>query len=250
MLQFIIAHNHVLVTVCIACILLISFFFTAKQLLMGQGLIITEASRSHSDTSRSVGLLWASDQPNAETSTWKHTTLTRDRHPGPRWDSSPQFQQTRGRRLSLRPRCEWDRLVANDKHVILLSTTDKMQRYTIFFIIVNALHVSGGFSAHHQELKNCIRSIWYVPGLLAATDSLLLSLLYMFRAVSPPIIRNSRTVHAASGMCQACLLLPLTVAANKPGTYQMLRVQFLSCWWWAEKPPETCRALTIIKNIV
>jgi len=24
-----------------------------------------------------------------------------------------------------------------------------MQRYTIFFITVNALHVSGGFSAHH-----------------------------------------------------------------------------------------------------
>jgi hypothetical protein len=37
-----------------------------------------------------------------------------------------------------------------------------MQRYTIFFIIVNALHVSGGFSAHHQELKNCTHSIGYV----------------------------------------------------------------------------------------
>jgi len=45
-----------------------------------------------------------------------------------------------------------------------------MQRYTIFFIAVNALHVSGSFSAHHQELK---------------------------------------TVHTASGICQACLLLPL-----------------------------------------
>jgi hypothetical protein len=41
-----------------------------------------------------------------------------------------------------------------------------MQRYTIFFIIVNALHVSGGFSSHHQDLKNCTHSIWYVPGLL------------------------------------------------------------------------------------
>jgi hypothetical protein len=49
---------------------------------------------------------------------------------------------------------------------ILLSTTNKMQRYTIFFIIVNAPHVSGGFSAHHQKLKNCTHSIWYVPGLL------------------------------------------------------------------------------------
>jgi hypothetical protein len=44
-----------------------------------------------------------------------------------------------------------------------------MQRYTVFFIIVNALHVLGGFSAHHQELKNCTHRIQYMPGLLAAT---------------------------------------------------------------------------------
>jgi len=35
------------------------------------------------------------------------------------------------------------------------------------------------------------------------------SLLYMFRAVSLPVIWNSRTVHTACGMCQACLMLPL-----------------------------------------
>ena len=46
-----------------------------------------------------------------------------------------------------------------------------MQHYTIFFIIVNALHVSGSFSAHHQELKNCTHSIRYMPSLLAATAS-------------------------------------------------------------------------------
>jgi hypothetical protein len=51
-----------------------------------------------------------------------------------------------------------------------------MQRYTIFFITANALRVSGGFYAHHQELK---------------------------------------TVHTASGICQACLLLLLVVAASK-----------------------------------
>jgi len=38
------------------------------------------------------------------------------------------------------------------KKVILLSITNKMQNYAIFFIIVNAVYVSGGFSAHHQEL--------------------------------------------------------------------------------------------------
>jgi len=35
---------------------------------MGQGFRVIEASRSHSDTSQSVGLLWASDEPDAETS--------------------------------------------------------------------------------------------------------------------------------------------------------------------------------------
>ena len=46
-----------------------------------------------------------------------------------------------------------------------------MQRYAIFFIIVNALYVSGGFYAHHQELKNFTRTIGYVPRFLAATAS-------------------------------------------------------------------------------
>jgi hypothetical protein len=45
-----------------------------------------------------------------------------------------------------------------------------MQRFTEFFIIVNALHVLGGFFTHHQELKNCTHSIWYMPGLLASTE--------------------------------------------------------------------------------
>ena len=39
----------------------------------GQGLII-DSSRSHSDILHSVGLVWTSDQPVAETSTWQHTT--------------------------------------------------------------------------------------------------------------------------------------------------------------------------------
>jgi len=44
-----------------------------------------------------------------------------------------------------------------------------MQRYTIFFITVSALHVSGGFSAHHQELKNCTHCIGYISSFLDAT---------------------------------------------------------------------------------
>jgi len=52
----------------------------AQQPLVDQGLPLIQSSRSHSDTPHSVRLLWTSDQPDAETSTWQHTTLIRDRH--------------------------------------------------------------------------------------------------------------------------------------------------------------------------
>jgi hypothetical protein len=52
-----------------------------------------------------------------------------------------------------------------------LSITNKMQRYPIFFITVNVLYFSGGFSALHQELQNCTHSIGYMSSLLAATAS-------------------------------------------------------------------------------
>jgi hypothetical protein len=52
------------------------------------------------ETPQSVGLLWTSDQPDAQTSTWQHTTLTTDRHPCNRRDSNPQSQEASGRRLT------------------------------------------------------------------------------------------------------------------------------------------------------
>jgi hypothetical protein len=58
-----------------------------------------------------------------------------------------------------------------------------MHRYTIFFITVNAVHVSGGFSVHHQELK---------------------------------------TVDTASGICKASLLLPLAYYFNVMGRLLMV----------------------------
>ena len=77
-----------------------------------------------------------------------------------------------------------------DQETFLLSITNKMQRHTIFFTAVNALHVSGGLSAHHQELK---------------------------------------TVHTASGICQACMLLWLAEAGSKPDIYQTLCVCVCVC---------------------
>jgi hypothetical protein len=52
-----------------------------------------------------------------------------------------------------------------------LNITNKMQRYTILFIAVDAVDVSGGFFAHHQEVKNCTHSTWYMSSLLAVTVS-------------------------------------------------------------------------------
>jgi hypothetical protein len=45
-----------------------------------------------------------------------------------------------------------------------------MQRYKIFFIAVKALHVSGDFSAHHQELKLYAQNL-VCASLLAVTAS-------------------------------------------------------------------------------
>jgi len=45
------------------------FFFNTRQPLVGQDILFIETSISHADTPHSVGLLWMSDQPDAETST-------------------------------------------------------------------------------------------------------------------------------------------------------------------------------------
>jgi len=48
--------------------------------LICQGVLIIMSSQSHSDKPHSVGILWANDQPDAKTSTWRRKTLTRGRH--------------------------------------------------------------------------------------------------------------------------------------------------------------------------
>jgi len=41
-----------------------TFLFTARQSPVGQGLLIYQVSRSHSDAPHSVGLIWTSVQPS------------------------------------------------------------------------------------------------------------------------------------------------------------------------------------------
>ena len=69
------------------------FFSVVQQPPVGQNLLIIEASSLHSDTSHSVGLLWTSDQSDAETYTGQYSTFAMDRHPCSRWDSNPKSQR-------------------------------------------------------------------------------------------------------------------------------------------------------------
>jgi len=78
--------------------ILIFIFSSAQQPLVGQGPLINDHSRSYSDTPHSVGLLWTSDQPGAETYTLQYTTRKRERYPYRWWDSNPKSQQASGGR--------------------------------------------------------------------------------------------------------------------------------------------------------
>jgi hypothetical protein len=61
-----------------------------QQQLVGQGLLIFEVLRSHSDTPQSVGILCRTDRPDADASTWQNTT-ERDIHGLAVFE--PNFQQ-------------------------------------------------------------------------------------------------------------------------------------------------------------
>jgi hypothetical protein len=69
---------------------------------MGRGLLIVEASRSHSDTPNSVWLLWTSDRPVTETSNnTQHSQETdihasggiRTHNPSKQADADPRFDR-------------------------------------------------------------------------------------------------------------------------------------------------------------
>jgi hypothetical protein len=74
------------------------YFFRGSRFLTDQGLLIFEASRSHSNTPDSVGFLWTGDWDDEGNTIWQQTTFTRDRHPFPRRDSNPQSLQASSRR--------------------------------------------------------------------------------------------------------------------------------------------------------
>jgi hypothetical protein len=90
---------------------LLAFFLMARQPLGGLGrLIFRGFTITHFiDTPHSVVLLWTSNQPVAETSTWQHTTLTRDRHSCPKRDRTHNPSKRSAADPRLRPHGHWDR---------------------------------------------------------------------------------------------------------------------------------------------
>ena len=70
-------------------------------------------------------------------------------------------------------------------------------------------------------------------------------LLYMFQAVPPPIIRSTELYIQRQVLSKqyCCLLLPWMRWNYVPSHPPDAVCTVLSSWWWAEEPPETCRAI-------
>jgi hypothetical protein len=103
-----------MVPICYASYFVILFPHApiARQPLGGLGRLISRGfTITHFlDTPHSVGILCTRDQLVTETSTWQHTTLTRHRHPCPRWDSNPNLSKRAAADPRLRQHGHWDRL--------------------------------------------------------------------------------------------------------------------------------------------
>ena len=85
-------------------------FFHGSTVRSGQALLIIEASRSHSETSHSVELLWKSDQPDAQTPPPDNTQHSRQTYihiPASFEPSVPACEQLQTHCLT--PQGHWDR---------------------------------------------------------------------------------------------------------------------------------------------
>jgi len=102
--------------------------------------------------------------------------------------------------------CDWEEWSVNHRNKFLIficpcivniipNYNQQDAKFIYLFISTDAPHVSGGFSAHHQEHIN---------------------------------------VHAASST--------LVASSSIGWHYLKLHVQLMCSWWWAEEPPEMCRA--------
>ena len=82
--------------------------------LLGQGPLIVEVSRLHSDTPHSVGFIRTIERTVAETSTWHHPTLTNTHVPRGIRTQNPSKRMAADPRL--KPPGHWDRLSTGTAH--------------------------------------------------------------------------------------------------------------------------------------
>ena len=61
------------------------------------------------------------------------------------------------------------KLLTGQFSLVYSSKTNKMQRYTMIFITINDLHVSGSSFAHHHELKTVYTASVFVELFLLLT---------------------------------------------------------------------------------
>jgi len=91
------------------------------------------------------------------------------------------------------------------------SKTNKMQRYTLVFITMNALHVSGCSSAHHQELK----TVYTASGICLA-----FSVSYRYRELEFQLTHDSGKKHRSLWAVRPAMmsdLIPTSVTTNTIG---------------------------------
>jgi hypothetical protein len=89
--------------------------------------------------------------------------------------------------------------------------------YTMFFIIISAVHVSGGFSAHHQELIKLYVQLWVL-------------------SCFPAVYRRCGWVGTTALSCSSILVLLESCLQTC-----MAYVQWINSWWWTDELAETCR---------
>jgi hypothetical protein len=88
----------------------------AQQSLVGQGLLIKKVLQPNS-----VELLCTNDQPEAEASTWQHTTFTRDIHaPGRIQTCYPSKRADADTRLSLRGQGDRSKVTYSSTIIVIL----------------------------------------------------------------------------------------------------------------------------------
>ena len=143
----------------------------AARLLRSSRLTNFEVSRSHSHTPHSVGLLWKSDRPVADTSTWQHKTLTKDRYPCPGEIRNRHRRKRAAARPRLRPRGHWERT---------MQLHARINNHRVNWL-PNELwkHMTARDFSIVKPTRCTIFRVYWIS-------------LYMFRTVFPSIIRSSR----------------------------------------------------------